>query len=131
MSQRIFVFAVLALAPVISWASAASAHHSLSGTYDPASTVELTGVVTKVAWVNPHVQLYVNAPDPETGEVLNWTVELGPPHRLQASGWGRGAVAAGDELSLRGAQARDGTRRMTGSTVTIPATGLRPGSSPD
>ena len=38
----------------------ASAHHSLAGQFDTSKSFEITGVVSKVDWVNPHTYVYVD-----------------------------------------------------------------------
>lgn len=40
-----------------------SAHHSFQAEYDGSKVVIIKGVVKKVAWVNPHAYVYVEATD--------------------------------------------------------------------
>ena len=54
---------VLALA---AGSTAALAHHSFAAQYDSKKPINLTGVVTKVEWTNPHVYIYVDVTDPKT-----------------------------------------------------------------
>ena len=54
-----------------------SAHHSFSAEYDSKKVVTLTGTVTKVEWMNPHVYFYVDVVG-EDGKVSNWAFEMGP-----------------------------------------------------
>jgi hypothetical protein len=107
------------------------AHHSFSAEFDGTKRIELTGIVTKVEWTNPHVWFYINVTDPETGEVTNWGAEMGPPHGLQRSGWRRDTLKIGDEVSLEGSLARNGSKRVNSRNVTLTATGGRPGQTLD
>lgn len=109
---------------------AALAHHSFSAEFDAAKPVQLTGIVTKVEWTNPHVWFYINVKD-ESGKVTNWGAEMGPPHGLQRSGWRRETLKIGEEVSVDGFMARNGENRMNARSVTLTATGGRPGQTLD
>lgn len=109
----------------------AGAHHSFSAEFDSDQTVKLTGIVTKVQWTNPHVWFYINVKDPETGEVANWGAEMGPPHGLQRRGWRRETLALGTEVTVDGYLARNGSNRLSARSVTLTATGGRPGETLD
>src|SRR5215471_9672577 len=63
----------IALAGVLLLASTAQAvaHHSGAAEFDVNSHIELTGVVTKVEWTNPHAHFYVDVAD-AAGKVANW-----------------------------------------------------------
>ena len=110
---------------------AALAHHSFSAEFDAAKPVKLTGIVTKVEWTNPHVWFYINVKDEATGEVKNWGAEMGPPHGLQRQGWRRETLKIGESVSVDGFLARNGEKRMNARTVTLTATGGRPGQTLD
>jgi hypothetical protein len=109
----------------------ASAHHSFAAEFDGEKKISLTGIVTKVEWTNPHVWFYVNVKDPNTGEVTNWGAEMGPPHGLQRRGWRQNTLKIGDSVTVDGSLAKNGTRRMNASKVTLTATGARPGETLD
>ena len=110
---------------------AALAHPSFSAEFDAAKPVKLTGIVTKVEWTNPHVWFYINVKDEATGEVKNWGAEMGPPHGLQRQGWRRETLKIGESVSVDGFMARNGENRMNARTVTLTATGGRPGQTLD
>jgi hypothetical protein len=108
-----------------------AAHHSFAAEFDAAKKVTLTGTVTKVEWTNPHVWIYFNVKDAKTGEVSNWGFEMGPPHGLQRRGWRRDTLKLGDSLTVAGSMAKNGSKRMNASTVTLTSTGGRPGETLD
>lgn len=106
------------------------AHHSFAAEFDSKKPIKLDGVVTKVEWTNPHVWIYLNVKD-EDGKVTNWGAELGPPHGLQRRGWRRNTLEIGTEISVDGFLAKNGSTRVNARTVTLAATGARPGQTLD
>src|SRR5207237_10566194 len=97
------------------------AHHSFSSEFDAAQPITLKGKVTRIAWTNPHVWIYLNVQD-ETGKLVNWGFEMGAPHQVQSRGWTREMLKPGDELVVVGSKARDGSNRMNARNVTWAAT---------
>ena len=129
--MRAYVLAGLIAAGVMVGANTAMAHHSFAAEFDANKPITLTGVVTKVEWINPHVWFYINVKDAKTGEVANWGAEMGPPHGLQRSGWRRETLKIGSEVTVVGSMAKNGAKRMNASKVTLSATGGRPGETLD
>jgi len=82
--------------------------------------------VTKIDWTNPHVWFYVNVKDKDTGKVTNWGAEMGPPHMLQGQGWRRDTLKIGEEVTIKGSLAKNGTSRMNASSVVLTRTGGKP-----
>jgi hypothetical protein len=107
------------------------AHHSFAAEFDSDQPIELTGIVTKVEWTNPHVWFYINVRDEASGEVTNWGAELGPPHGLQRRGWRRNTLAIGEQVTVNGFLARNGTPRVNARNVKLSSTGGRPGETLD
>ena len=109
-------------------AAPALAHHSFASEFDTAQPITLKGKVTRVAWTNPHVWIYLNVQD-ETGKLVNWGFEMGAPHQVQSRGWTREMLKPGDELIVAGSRARDGSNRMNARNVTWAATGKTLGAA--
>ena len=108
----------------------AAGHHS-GAAFDPALPVNVTGAVTRVEWTNPHVWFYINVKDEKTGKVENWGAEMGPPHGLQRRGWRRETLKIGEQVTVEGSMAKNGTKRMNARSVTMTKTGGRPGETLD
>src|SRR5438046_9787974 len=47
------------------------AHHSEAAQFDTTKPVKVSGVVKKVAWMNPHIWFYIDVKD-EKGNVTTW-----------------------------------------------------------
>ena len=96
----------------------AIAHHSFAAEYDANKAVTLKGTVTKVEWTNPHARFYVDVKD-ERGEVVNWNLELASPNVLVRNGWTRKALSVGDEVTVQGSAAKDGSKMANARVVTL------------
>ena len=129
--MRAYVVGVLIAAGFLLAGGAAFAHHSFAAEFDANKPITLTGIVTKIEWSNPHVWFYINVKDSATGQVTNWGAEMGPPHGLQRRGWRRDTLKLGEEVTIAGALARDGRKRMNARQVTMTSTGGRPGETLD
>lgn len=97
----------------------ASAHHSFSAIFDAAQPVELTGTVTRIEWMNPHVWIYMNVAT-DDGTTEEWAFEMGSPNRLTRYGWRRDSLPEGGTVTIAGSRARDGSSKAAVDTVTLP-----------
>jgi hypothetical protein len=102
---------LLSVAPLL-------AHHSFEAEYDIKKPLTIKGVVTKVEWTNPHARFYVDAKD-ESGKVVSWNFELGSPNVLIRQGWHRTSLKVGDEVTVEGYMAKDGTNLANARRVTL------------
>ena len=129
--MRAFVLGGLVAAGLVLTGGRMIAHHSFAAEFDSTKPITLKGTVTKVEWTNPHVWFYINVKDEKSGEVTNWGAEMGPPHGLQRRGWRRETLKIGEEITVGGSLAKNGTKRINASRVTLTATGGRPGETLD
>jgi hypothetical protein len=130
--MRAYILGALVLALVVLAAPApTAAHHSFAAEFDSDKPITLTGIVTKVEWTNPHVWFYINVKDEGTGRMTNWGAEMGPPHGLQRRGWRRETLEIGTEVEVQGSLAKNGSSRVNARSVTMTATGGRPGETLD
>jgi Family of unknown function (DUF6152) len=96
-----------------------AAHHSFSAEYDTNLPVKVTGVVTKVEWLNPHIWFYVDAKDAD-GKVVNWAFSGGAPGQLMRRGITKSVIQPGMTVVVEGYRAKDGSNNANGAKVTFP-----------
>src|ERR1700691_5170984 len=82
------------------------AHHSGAAEFDSNKKIDLTGVVTKVEWTNPHAHFYMDVKD-ANGSGANWKLELASPNVLIRNGWKRNSIKPGDMINVIGIRAKD------------------------
>lgn len=81
-------------------AGPAPAHHSVAA-YASDTALEISGVVSRVAYTNPHAYYVVDVTD-ELGNVTSWKVETAAPAVLRRNGWDAGLIKVGDQLTATG-----------------------------
>lgn len=94
------------------------AHHSFAAEFDAQKPTKLMGTVVRLAWTNPHAHIFVDVTDP-SGAVTHWDRELGSPNALIRRGWSRTSLKAGDQITVEGYLARDGSHLANARTVTL------------
>ena len=79
-------------------ATPVSAHHSDAGV-DLETMVTIEGTVKEFAWRNPHV--YVIVESLQSGEPVDWELQMGPVHFQTRMGWTRDSLLPGERVSIQ------------------------------
>jgi hypothetical protein len=94
------------------------AHHAFAAEFDASKPVKLKGTVSKMEWINPHAWLHIDVKDAD-GKVTTWMIEAAAPNSLLRRGFTKYSLATGTELVVEGFQAKDGSLRANGSSITF------------
>jgi uncharacterized protein DUF6152 len=116
--MRSSFFPILAFASVVLFAPRVIAHHGFSVEFDETKPVTLTGVVTRMEFMNPHIYFYVDVKD-ATGKAVNWAFEGSPPNILYRQGVRKDTIKPGDIVTVKGFRARDGAHLVAANSVTF------------
>jgi hypothetical protein len=96
----------------------AIAHHSFAAEFDATKPIKLTGTVTKIEWMNPHAYFYIDVKEAD-GKVTNWGMEMGSPNGLMRQGWSRNSMKIGQEVTVEGSRAKDGSNIGNARSVVL------------
>ena len=112
-------FAPFILAALLLATSVAHAHHSFAAEYDAQKPIELKGEVLRIDFVNPHGWLYISVKE-RNGKAVTWNVEMGSPNSLIRRGFNKNTIPSGTQVVVNGYRAKDGSRTVNGTNVTLP-----------
>jgi hypothetical protein len=81
----------------------AAAHHSDSLYFvdDRAAdggAIRIEGTVSRVRWINPHSEFFVDVPSPAGGAATTWAIETDSVNQLRGLGWDEKTVEVGDKV---------------------------------
>ncbi len=93
-----------------------SAHHSFAAEYDNSKPVSIKGKAVKMDWVNPHSHLVFEVTTAD-GKIEQWAAETPPPNGLYRAGWRQNMIKGGEELTVNGFLAKDGSNLMWAQSV--------------
>ena len=77
--------ALFAAIAAVAMAVPVQAHHAASAEYDLSKRVSFDGTATRVAWINPHTQLWVTVKN-DAGTLENWQLTTVGVAALRRSG---------------------------------------------
>ena len=108
MGLRRLVLGVLAAAVM---AVPAAAHHSVSGQFDQTKPMELTGTISKIDWINPHIYIHLDVKDTK-GKLTTWALATLPTAMMRRSRITKESLAGkpGEIVKISAVPARDGTK---------------------
>jgi hypothetical protein len=69
--------------------------------------------------INPHSYITLDVKS-DDGSVTRWSVQAGAPSFLYRNGWRKDSVKPGDELTISGYMAKDGSHNAFGQQVRLP-----------
>jgi hypothetical protein len=101
----------LATCALILLAAPAFAHHAFEAEFSDQKPITVTGIITKVDWVNPHTYVYIDAKD-ESGKIVSWSFECMPPGMLHRAGMTREMLPIGQTITIDGYAAKDGSKSL-------------------
>lgn len=115
--QRTLRRFLLAACAQLCVADYAAAHHSFAAEFDAQKPVTLQGVVAKWEMINPHgwITLDVTA----DGKTTRWMIETSNPNGLMRLGWTKNSLQPGDEVTVEGYLAKDGSSTANASRITL------------
>jgi len=99
-------------------ATSAVAHHSFAVHFVADKIVTVKGTVTEFSFRNPHGLLMVDAKDAD-GAQQHWRIETNSPNILRRRGWSEDSIKPGDQVTVEGYPARDGSTSMRVYRVTF------------
>lgn len=103
--------ALIITALVLAISSPASPHHGTAA-YDNATLTTVKGTVTNFQFANPHVQVSFDVND-DQGKIQNWQGEITSPSQLaRAGGWNKNSLKPGDQVTISGNRAKNGSYTM-------------------
>jgi uncharacterized protein DUF6152 len=109
---------LLVLIAVLSGGGQVLAHHSFAAEFDAQKPLTLKGVVVKWEMINPHGWITIDVSGPN-GKTTQWMVETSNPNGLMRLGWTKNSLKPGDEITVDGYQAKDGSNTANAARVTL------------
>jgi hypothetical protein len=113
---------LLVCVATLSMAIPVLAHHSVQAEFKIDNKTSITGVLTKVEWINPHTYFYVDVKDAQ-GTVTEWSGESYPTGFFHRAGMTRDLFKVGDTVSMVLFLAKDPSEPRFGwmHEVTLPS----------
>ncbi len=116
MKTRAFLFFAVAAALLIASAPV-FAHHGASA-YDSKKLTTLKGTVTDFQFMNPHSEIFFEVKNAD-GKVDKWSAEAASMVTMSRLGWSKSLFKPGDQITVVGNCARNGSHTMRLSKVVL------------
>lgn len=101
------------------------AHHSIASEYEFEGEIELSGVLTRMDWINPHPILHLEVTD-QGGDTTRWIIQsansllgTGATSELRRSPK-QGGLEAGKSYTVLGFPAKNGRKQAFMKAITMP-----------
>jgi hypothetical protein len=105
------LFALAAFIAALAAGSPSFAHHATQAEFDQNNVKTIVGVMTRVMWVNPHVNWHLEVKNAD-GTVTDWTIVAAAPGQFRSIGLsGRDFFKIGETYTASIALARNGSSR--------------------
>ena len=95
-----------------------AAHHGHNTSFDTNKLIDVTGVITKLRFVNPHSYVYFDVTT-ASGEVENWYCEMRAANVMKRSGWSADMFAKGEPIRVQGIASRKSATGCYVETLTL------------
>lgn len=105
----------LALLPVTAFG-----HHSVAGTFNSDTTIEIEGRLATVSWRNPHIRFSVETTDAK-GQTTDWTVETTSLSNLRRWDVAPEFMSVGDRIRIAGYPSKRGGNELYAVDVLLPS----------
>jgi Family of unknown function (DUF6152) len=86
------------------------AHHGTAN-YDMTKPITVKGTVTDFQFINPHTLILFDVKN-DQGVTEHWQAEATSPNHLVRAGWSKEIVKPGDQISITGFRAKNGSNVM-------------------
>jgi hypothetical protein len=117
MKTKLFFFLAAAVSLLLASASI-SAHHG-SSVYDGTKVTTMKATVTDYLFMNPHTEIQFEVKGPD-GKVEKWTAEASSLVTMARLGWTKSTMKPGDQITVYGNCAKNGSHTMRLSKVIFP-----------
>jgi hypothetical protein len=96
----------------------AYAHHGTAN-YDMTKLITLKGTVTDFQFINPHTLIMFDIKN-DKGQVEHWQAEATSPNHLVRAGWTKDILKPGDQITISGYRAKNGSPIMRFGKMVLP-----------
>jgi hypothetical protein len=84
----------------------AFAHHCFDDVFDRNMPLQISGRITSIEWVNPHVRIHIAGAN-AAGPVKDWVFWAATPNALLRTGVTKQTLVEGAEITIEGFEAKD------------------------